>query len=307
MKFIEPSAELITESNALRKIEKIGRMCYKSEDKITDNSAERFVTTLIRNAHYAMLEHAVFTFEFKTADLISWISIDLDNSIAPNKFIHLSVTADEYSYVSANLRYMFEGEGCLWDEIITCLCYYDKELTDVVFHNEFPYSDYIGHEPHGKLITDITIIPESIRDTHDFRSVKFVTDRGVSHELVRHRVASFAQSSTRYCNYSKDKFGGEITFIDSSNWENMSKSEVLAMYNSFKAAEDAYMYLIKEGCTPQLARSVLPNQLMTEIVVTANMDEWHHIADLRLSGTTGAPHPDMKHIMTELSKIMPDM
>ncbi len=307
MKFIEPSAELITEPNALRKIERIGRMCYKSEDKITDNSAERFVTTLIRNAHYAMLEHAVFTFEFKTADLISWISIDLDNSIAPNKFVHMSVTDDEHSYVSANLRYMFEGEGCLWDEIITCLCYYDKELTDVVFHNEFPYSDYIGHEPHGKLITDITIIPESIRDTHDFRSVKFVTDRGVSHELVRHRVASFAQSSTRYCNYSKDKFGGEITFIDSANWENMSKSEVLAMYNSFKAAEDAYMYLIKEGCTPQLARSVLPNQLMTEIVVTANMDEWHHIADLRLSGTTGAPHPDMKHIMTELSKIMPDM
>ena len=307
MKFIEPSAELITEPNALRKIERIGRMCYKSEDKITDNSAERFVTTLIRNAHYAMLEHAVFTFEFKTADLISWISIDLDNSIAPNKFVHMSVTDDEHSYVSANLRYMFEGEGCLWDEIITCLCYYDKELTDVVFHNEFPYSDYIGHEPHGKLITDITIIPESIRDTHDFRSVKFVTDRGVSHELVRHRVASFAQSSTRYCNYSKDKFGGEITFIDSANWENMSKSEVIAMYNSFKAAEDAYMYLIKEGCTPQLARSVLPNQLMTEIVVTANMDEWHHIADLRLSGTTGAPHPDMKHIMTELSKIMPDM
>ena len=307
MKFVSPSAEIIKEDNMFKQIERIGRICYKSESNITEDSAARFVKTLARNQHYAMLEHAVFTVRFDTVDLKSFIEVDLDNGITPSKFIYISINDDNYSYVSANLRYMFEGSGCLWSELFTCLCRYAKELVNSVFEEDFSYSDHVFCNPHGVLVTDIGEIPEDIRDYHDFRSVKFVTDRGVSHELVRHRVASFAQSSTRYCNYAKDKFGSEITYIRSNSWDDMSENELAPIYDSLKAAESAYMKLISDGYTPQFARAVLPNQLMTEIVVTANMTEWHHICNLRYLGTTGSPHPDMRDLMDRLHDIMPEM
>ena len=307
MKFVSPSAEIIKEDNMFKQIERIGRICYKSESNITEDSAARFVKTLARNQHYAMLEHAVFTVRFDTVDLKSFIEVDLDNGITPSKFIYISINDDNYSYVSANLRYMFEGSGCLWSELFTCLCRYAKELVNSVFEEDFSYSDHVFCNPHGVLVTDIGEIPEDIRDYHDFRSVKFVTDRGVSHELVRHRVASFAQSSTRYCNYAKDKFGSEITYIRSNSWDDMSENELAPIYDSLKAAESAYMKLISDGYTPQFARAVLPNQLMTEIVVTANMTEWHHICNLRYLSTTGSPHPDMRDLMDRLHDIMPEM
>ena len=305
MKFVSPSAEIIKEDNMLKQIERIGRICYKSESNITADSAARFVKTLARNQHYAMLEHAVFTVRFDTVDLKSFIEVDLDNGIELSKFIYVSITDDRYSYVSANLRYMFEGSGCLWSEMFTCLCCYNKAIVTDIFDDEF--LDYAASDSHGLLVNDINDIPEDIRDYHDFRSVKFVTDRGVSHELVRHRVASFAQSSTRYCNYAKDKFGSEITYIRASSWDDMPENELALIYDSLKSAESAYMKLISDGYTPQFARAVLPNQLMTEIVVTANMTEWHHICNLRYLGTTGAPHPDMKYLMGQLHDIMPEM
>ena len=193
MKIISPSVELMTEIDPLeylRKIERIGRVCYKSEDKITDSSAEAFVRRLIKNGHEAMIEH-------------------------------------------------------------------------------------------GDSIT-----------------IKFICDRGVSHEIVRHRLFSFAQESTRYCNYGKDD---EITVIDPGFFGVYVPLRPRGEYNyryalwmeAMEQSEQDYLLLIKDGATPQEARSVLPNSLKTEIVVTGNPREWRHFFKLRLSKTA---HPQMREV-----------
>lgn len=124
-----------------------------------------------------------------------------------------------------------------------------------------------------------------------------VCDRGVSHEFVRHRVASYCQESTRYCNYSKDKFGNELTFIDPCFWVGgVYKYNV--WWDLCSSSEKAYLALLEHGATPQEARSVLPNSLKTEIMVTMNLREWRHFFKLRSLGTTGKPHPQMEEVAT---------
>lgn len=134
---------------------------------------------------------------------------------------------------------------------------------------------------------------------HASVTVKFVVDRGISHELVRHRLASFAQESTRYCNYSKDDFGSEITFIIPEYLE--YKSEGWNIWKeSMKQAEDAYFKILDFGLSPQQARAVLPNSTKTEVVMTANLREWRHFFKLRAIGTTGKPHPQMLEVAVPL-------
>ena len=134
-------------------------------------------------------------------------------------------------------------------------------------------------------------------------SVKFVIDRGVSHELVRHRVASFAQESTRYCNYSQDKFDHLITVIepDFSEFEKDDWITCRELWeDSCNTAAYAYFRLLEKGVTPQMARSVLPNSLKTEVVMTANLREWRHFFKLRAAGITGKPHPQMLEVTVPL-------
>lgn len=187
---VEPSIEVLnrpTRMEALTLIERVARTCYKSEDKVTEDSCVRMVKSLVKHQHLAMLEH-----------------------------------------VSA--------------------------------------------------------------------TVKVICDRGVSHELVRHRVASYAQESTRYCNYSHQH---EITVVKPCFFEKDSH-EFVRWWAACKFAEESYMDLIADGATPQEARTVLPNSLKTEIVMTMNLREWMHFFDLRAIGTTGAPHLQMKEIATML-------
>ena len=134
---------------------------------------------------------------------------------------------------------------------------------------------------------------------HCVISVKFIVDRGVSHELVRHRMASYAQESTRYCNYSKDKFGNELTFISPCFWSKGSR-EYEEWYAAMNSAEDIYFELIDWGVTPEQARTVLPNSIKTEVVMTANLREWRHFFKLRAIGTTGKPHPQMLEVTVPL-------
>ena len=149
---------------------------------------------------------------------------------------------------------------------------------------------------------------------HSDLSVKFITDRGVSHELVRHRLCSFAQESTRWCDYSNEgKFEGGLTFVlphefdipDVEAWFNGEEMQgelpkgFILWFRTMKRAEEMYRKMRNEGCTPQLARSVLPNSLKTEIVVTANYREWRNILKLR---TAPDAHPDMRSLMNELLK-----
>ena len=134
-------------------------------------------------------------------------------------------------------------------------------------------------------------------------TVKFICDRGVSHEIVRHRMASYCQESTRYCNYSKDGFGGEITVIQPCYLATCG-----AGYQMWKeaceAAETAYFNMLNFGCSPQEARAVLPNSLKTEVVMTANLREWRHFFKLR---TAPAAHPQMREVAKMLLKQMREM
>ena len=134
---------------------------------------------------------------------------------------------------------------------------------------------------------------------HASMTVIFTVDRGVSHEIVRHRLASFAQESTRYCNYSQGKFGNEITVIRPF-YLNGKEFSYDAWIYAMEEAENQYFNMLNDGCTPQEARAVLPNSLKTDIAVTANMREWRHILKLRAAGTTGKPHPQMLEVMVPL-------
>lgn len=129
---------------------------------------------------------------------------------------------------------------------------------------------------------------------HEKATVRIVCDRGISHEIVRHRIASYSQESTRYCNYSKDKFSNQITFVEPCFWGSRDQHEKFSVWKAaMEAAESSYFQLISLGSTPQEARSVLPNSLKTEIVVTMNMREWRHFFRLR---TSTAAHPQMVEI-----------
>lgn len=190
MKAIKPYTKIygdIDGQEILKKIEACGRVCYKSEGKISEDSAEKFVANIIKRGHEAVLEHAALT-------------------------------------------------------------------------------------------------------------IKFVVDRGVSHEIVRHRIASYCQESTRYCNYSKDDFGNEITFIaphylepETEGWNIWEKA--------MKSCEDAYFEMLNFGSTPQEARAVLPNSLKTELIMTANIREWRSFFKLR---TSSASHPQMTEVTRPL-------
>ena len=197
MKIINPSFEILSPVDGqaiLQHIERCGRVCYKSEDKITDTSAQTFVGSIIKRGHEAVLEHA-------------------------------SVT------------------------------------------------------------------------------VKFVVDRGVSHEIVRHRLAAYCQESTRYCNYSKDGFGGQVTFIQPNFLDRGTRGWELWVL-ACEQAEKAYFDLLNWGCSPQEARAVLPNSLKTEGVMTANLREWRHFFKLR---TAPAAHPQMREVTIPLLRRMQEL
>ena len=140
---------------------------------------------------------------------------------------------------------------------------------------------------------------------HASVTVKFIVDRGVSHEIVRHRLASFAQESTRYCNYSQDKFGNELTFIKPCfiDEDDVPQSPWDIWRGTMEKIEEAYIELVSTGeLTPEEARCLLPNSLKTELIVTMNMREWRHFFKLRAAGVTGKPHPQMIEVAVPLLK-----
>ncbi len=193
MKIVKPSAELLfITPNAEQLIERCGRICYKSEDKITSDSAAKFIRMVIENGHHAVIEHA-------------------------------------------------------------------------------------------------------------YATIIFVCCRGVTHEQVRHRIASYCQESTRFCNYSKDKFGNEISVIEPPGLDEINRYrwEEVCIH-----IEKAYMKMIEDGIPPQIARTVLPTCLKTEIAVTANLREWRHILNLRWRNDRA--HPQIREVMGIAAKFLND-
>lgn len=291
MKLIESSVQIIEEKDPYKMIELAGRTCYKSEDKITENSAKEFVDRMIKLGHGAMLEHGTIYLTIDGEDP-NLSKIQSNPHTKVNLVPYEVLTEGNYTisykaYITTNLRVLVENN------LKELLCY-QVEPT----------------EHHEKRIT-----------------AKFICDRGVSHEFVRHRVFSFAQESARYCDYSKDKFGNDITYIipswldlpegKYSNWDNdwCDVSELKLLYpevdnlsdpancflQSIKNAEYYYFMLINRGWKPQQARQVLPNATKTELVMTGFESDWEHFFELRCSG---AAHPDAKKLADELKSLM---
>lgn len=169
-------------------------------------------------------------------------------------------------------------------EYIARKCYKSEEL--------------IGEGTAEKMVRNLIKRGHEAMLEHFSFSVCFTVDRGVSHEIVRHRLASFAQESTRYCNYGKS---GEVKFIRPLFFEEDS-TEMSIWADNCMRAEKEYLNLLNEGRTPQEARAILPNSLKTEIVMTANLREWRHFFKLRAVGTTGKPHPQMLEVAVPLLK-----
>ena len=299
MKIAKPSHNILIPESPYKHIEKIGRICYKSEDAITDTSAEPFVRRLFNSGHHAMLEHFRFIVEVGQFDYVAM------HSSKYNKYLTFTNDNDRY-IISASARGFNDMYHIILDNndedeyskntieaIVTALIVkYDcKSLFDPKLYGVFP-----TEETGIRIIENFDELSDKEYNAHAWYSVHFVCDRGVTHEMVRHRDASFAQESTRYCNYSKGKYGNEITVIEPCFWKEYS-----AEYDMWKTTcqviEHTYLYLIERGATPQEARSVLPNSLKTEIIITAQVYEWKHIFDLRVHGKTGAPHPQMKEVM----------
>lgn len=301
MKIIKPYAEIIDDINGqdiLQKIEKCGRVCYKSEGKICDGSAEKFVANIIARGHEAVLEHGSFIFKFPLSFYCDTIRVI--NELAEDECGFLSFlrfTNDKKPIVSGNVRAwrsffktLVEVKGVIpieFEEFIRNNSILFPEFSDVEYNGKV----YIRIEPLD--VTDLETENEKL--THQDVTVKFVVDRGVSHEIVRHRIASYCQESTRYCNYIKEDFGADVTFIMPYYLEG---SVAYAPWrDAMWQCENTYFKLLDIGLTPQEARTVLPHSLKTEVVMTANLREWRTFFKLR---TPQAAHPQMREVTRPL-------
>ncbi|MBR5297605.1 MAG: FAD-dependent thymidylate synthase [Parabacteroides sp.] len=203
------------------------------------------------------------------------------------------------------------------------------EMIDKYIDNKYSYATIFNQNAY--ITTNMRVLVENgwmddvqyicnPTEYHEKRiCVKFICDRGVSHEFVRHRVFSFAQESTRFCNYSKDKFGHQLTFIiplwckniqetDSYDFNELNSNRVSVMPSEqallvgYDQLEKLYFELIDMGWKPQQARTILPTGIKTELVMTGTMTDWEHFFDLRSRGTTGAPHPQAKELAEPLEQ-----
>lgn len=286
MKLIKPSFEIYEQGPGLEgiyeAIERAGRTCYKSK-RPEGRTAKDFVDRMIASQHYAMLEHGTVYLKIRkgTYAYSHYVVVcepDDDFMSSSRELSYRPYTKvniqDDYIYVTTNYRVLVENG---WLDDLKYLC----EPT----------------EYHEKRVT-----------------VRFTTDRGVSHEFVRHRVFSFAQESTRYCNYSKDKFGNELTFIIPS-WMDSNEQSINTkqgfgvkpreeLFAFLGKSERHYFKLLELGWTPQQARQVLPNALKTELVMTGFISDWQHFFSLRTSiiAETGKPHPDASALADSLYK-----
>lgn len=294
MKLIKPSFEIWEQPSGLegvyKQIERAGRVCYKSEDKITEDSAKPFVDRMIKSGHGAMLEHG--TVYLKVFNVI-------ENSELIDKY-----KSNKYSVVKEGTE-VYNCHGDILYGGCKCITTNYRVLVENGWLDDLKYICK-PTEFHEKRIT-----------------VHFVCDRGVSHEFVRHRVFSFAQESTRYCNYSKDKFDSECTFIipcwlniveGSYTLEDVEEkydrclitdsgkgitNEAAEYIRSLIYSEKTYFSLLDRNWRPQQARAVLPNSLKTELVMTGFVSDWKHFFELRCSSSA---HPQARELAIPLQE-----
>lgn len=270
MKITEPKVDIWEQEPGIngiyKQIERAGRVCYKSEDHTTEDSAKPFVERMIASKHYAMLEHGTVYLSIpKTLK-----NEDLIQELYHSRFTHWCKPFGAHCInFSTNLRVLVEKD--MWDIYKPYVCDYGK-----------------GFFSGDRRVT-----------------VHFTTQIAVSREANRHRVNSMAEQSTRYCNYSKDKFGGELainkpswivadSFVHSLSYDPLNMLDPVEVWWAANAyAEACYMRLLQLGWKPEQARVVLPLDTNTELVHTAFVSDWMHFFDLRALNKTGKAHPDM--------------
>lgn len=285
MRLIKPSFEILDQQCGLegiyKQIEIAGRTCYKSEDKITDDSAKEFVDRMIKSGHGAMLEHGTV---YLAIPISEWrCTDDYRDSYISNPYSNVNDSLVDWEnnegtvYITTNFRVLVENG---WLDDLQYIC----EPT----------------EYHEKRIT-----------------VKFITDQGILREFTRHRVFSFAVESTRYCNYSKNRFSHEITFIQ-PNWISDKDIEnyhmdfgyftdqdtnhitaVNRFMSALKNAEYFYMELIKLGWKPQQARNILPLATKCDMVMTGFVSDWEHFFELRDATSAHPQAQELAHPLHE--------
>lgn len=270
---IEPSVELITEKDNYKRIELAGRTCYKSEDKITADSAKSFVIRMFKNKHFAMLEHGIYyyTCTYKPSDHVAKGIVRFIKEIPEtNVTERMNVEGTMEVLLSANLRSLIENG----------LVFYCAKT------NDFQQTDTFGQYFKSVEYSQLSLTPEEQR-VHKYTTMRFITDRGVTHEIVRHRKFSYGQESTRYVKYDDQ----DIKFIKPANYDEWSLDAQQCYFALCETTEKTYDHLRNIGLMPQEARGVLPNALKTEIVVTGNEQEWLHFFELRCAKNA---HPDIQ-------------
>lgn len=332
MKIINSSASTIVESNPFKKIEIIGRTCYKSEDKITDDSAIKFVDGLISKKHYAMLEHANVTFEVTCVaalptDLINMPFVRYSTKYTedghPIHYVTLSLS-HLYKFANGEYHKMRSSTAKMFNIFFNCFVakYRNEAVEETELNKYVKPLEVIENGKYIEIINGVEVLSVRVLDDiksqmldfdmddwelHGDYTFKFICDRGVSHELARHRTA-VAQESTRYCNYAKSKFGGEVTFIYPSTWDEFDENAKECFMKACEFTERCYLCLLGDcGLSPQQGRAVLPNALKTEVILTMPVFQCIHFFNLRSLGTTGAPHPDMKQVADIAYNIFVDM
>lgn len=312
MKFIYPQVEKLQQEAGLdgiyKQIETAARTCYKSEG----NKGKEFVDKLIKNKHMAMLEHGTV-----------YLTIPFGSSFKDDKFVEKYKVKNFFAgnaYSRCISRNYSFKETCpkefldIFDDLEGVIVYYITTNLRVILDN---------FEDPEEVLVYLSEPTEHIKRV----SIKIVCDRINSQSFMRHRVFSFAQESTRYCNYSKDKFGKEITYIIPTwitNFEEyvenyglpcegviirppVDDSYLMSLYTFFYNlyyCEESYLRLIDLGRTPQEARQVLPNTLKTEFIMTGFIDDWKRFLEVRTTNTYGVPHPDMRHIALMIKDLL---
>lgn len=285
MRLIESKAEYIPQEEGLEGIYKMvelaGRTAYNSQDKITPDSAKDFVDRMIKSKHGAALEHGTVYLKVP-CDI--WREEEHEwLYMFPERLPWVSLDCDgKYWYITTNYRHILEND--------------------------------VGIETMNEYLCSPT-------EFHEKRyTMRFTCSRAIANELVRHRTASFLQESTRYINYSKERHGGEITFIIPS-WLNIPETQsddpevwlkiqatdpIVGQFISHCAQTQRYYNHWTQDCrlSPQQARDVLPNATKTELIMTGFSSDWRHVLDLRLFEKTGAVHPDMLNLMLKAQDVM---
>lgn len=278
MKLIKPSFKIIEQLSGfdglLKQIEYAGRTCYKSEDKINECSANGFVDRMIKSGHGAVLEHGTVYLKVPLTIVRQGFESGANWYTLCNNPYTKYTHDNSYMYFTTNYRVIIEND-------LQGVLEYQCEPT----------------KSHKKRVT-----------------VKFICDRGILAEFTRHRVFSFCAESTRYCDYSKDKFGNELTFIEpcwfnddidyvSDYMSGKGDRDKLAFMDTLHCIEHNYFGLLMEGWKPQQARAILPNSLKTELVMTGFVSDWKHFFSLRAKEAEAkGVHPQADELASPLYK-----